>query len=150
MYSAPIHWYRSYIRFVPEPSNKLQAPFGIQSHGIRPKQSIRSIALYRIYRIYKSRPRQIGISVRLKVLWCARLTCASDWVRRSVRLHPFPDCQIGCCARLARLAFAPDCQIGALVRLGLFLSRPPAERLGAFHQVGRQIELSARLPKTLV
>ena len=101
-------------------------------------------------RVRHSRARQIGLSVRLRVLWCARLTYTSDWVRRSARLIRVPDCQIGCCARLARLALAPDCQIGALVRLGLFLFRPPAERLGALLQPGRQIELNARLPKTLV
>ena len=90
-------------------------------------------------RVRHSRARQIGLSVRLRVLWCARLTYTSDWVRRSARLIRVPDCQIGCCARLARLALAPDCQIGALVRLGLFLFRPPAERLGALLNQGARL-----------
>ena len=70
-------------------------------------------------RVRHSRARQIGMSVRLKVLWCARLTYTSDWVRSSVRLHPcsrLPDwvlCQVGQIGLSTRLPGRGPGQIGA-------------------------------------
>jgi len=80
--------------------------------------------------------RQIDLHVRLGPEVCqidprSRLP---DWVL----------CQVGQIGLSARL---PD---QGLVRLGFFLFRRPAERLGALLQQGRQIDLDARLPKTLV
>ena len=68
----------------------------------------------------------------------------------AVRLHPcsrLPDwvlCQVGQIGLSARLPDRGPGQIGA------FSSPIPCGTAGALHQAGRQIELSARLPKTLV